>query len=695
MDAVPSNGPSSGKYTVVARRYRPKTFAELVGQGTVAQALLNAIHTNRVGHAYLFTGARGVGKTSTARIFAKALNASADSSGDFDPHSDIAQAIDTGEDMDVIEIDGASNRGIDEIRQLRANAAVRPSRSPYKIYIIDEVHMLTPPAFNALLKTLEEPPSHVKFIFCTTDPDKIPITVLSRCQRFDFPPVHTSEILGRLKFICENEGRQADEAALQLIARRAAGSMRDSQSLLEQLLSFCGERIRVEDVHSMLGTADETRLAAFAQKMIQRDAAGALRDLNDAATEGVDLGQLAEQLLGYLRDLMALSVGASSDLIRTANPENAAQMKTWAEQWGTMTLISALQILDESIVKMRHSVQTRVLMEIALVQICQLQDLQAIADLAKAFASGQTAPPPRVIVSNTAASIAPSAGGKATPGSSTAASSPAASAPAKRDTEQSDTENSTSFKGAKKKDDVAAEVAEVDSAPVEYVPSNPAGPAGSTDPAYSVSSSNDSASRTAIAPSEAVKEQTQQPSASTLQGRLAADQIRERPEAAAIGGSTEFGGELEILNRAAEKAGGFIVQCVGMVLRVVPASASQWRAYVCRDGQFSINYLLTAENTRKLATAIKEICGRDVQVEYILTQEPSRATSDVSTQEKQPATEPVRVSTNQAQLIRSMMNNSLVKHIVDKFDGQIVRVDQPSVIRAPHSLDGESLVEAS
>ncbi|MCU0714064.1 MAG: DNA polymerase III subunit gamma/tau, partial [Pirellula sp.] len=259
MDAVPSNG----KYTVVARRYRPKTFAELVGQGTVAQALLNAIHTNRVGHAYLFTGARGVGKTSTARIFAKALNASANSSGDFDPNSDIAQAIDTGEDMDVIEIDGASNRGIDEIRQLRANAAVRPSRSPYKIYIIDEVHMLTPPAFNALLKTLEEPPGHVKFIFCTTDPEKMPITVLSRCQRFDFPPVHTSEILGRLKFICENEGKQADEAALQLVARRAAGSMRDSQSLLEQLLSFCGDRIRVEDVHSMLGTADETRLAAF------------------------------------------------------------------------------------------------------------------------------------------------------------------------------------------------------------------------------------------------------------------------------------------------------------------------------------------------------------------------------------------------------------------------------------------------
>ena len=195
-----SNGQTGNeKYTVVARRYRPKTFGELVGQDTVAHALLRAIETHRVGHAYLFTGARGVGKTSTARIFAKALNASDDGTGKFDPGSEIALAIDSGDDMDVIEIDGASNRGIDEIRQLRSNASIRPTRSKYKIYIIDEVHMLTTQAFNALLKTLEEPPGHVKFIFCTTDPEKIPITVLSRCQRFDFPPLHTDQILGRLQ----------------------------------------------------------------------------------------------------------------------------------------------------------------------------------------------------------------------------------------------------------------------------------------------------------------------------------------------------------------------------------------------------------------------------------------------------------------------------------------------------------------
>ena len=174
---------SDGGYVVVARRYRPRGFDQLVGQDHVARALRNAIETSRVGHAYLFTGARGVGKTSTARIFAKALNDPGGSTASPDPDSDVAMAIDSGEDVDVIEIDGASNRGIDEIRSLRANVSIRPSRSRFKIYIIDEVHMLTGAAFNALLKTLEEPPEHVKFIFCTTDPEKIPITVLSRCQR--------------------------------------------------------------------------------------------------------------------------------------------------------------------------------------------------------------------------------------------------------------------------------------------------------------------------------------------------------------------------------------------------------------------------------------------------------------------------------------------------------------------------------
>ena len=372
---------ATGRYTVVARRYRPKTFEELVGQDTVAQGLLRAIETNRVGHAYLFTGARGVGKTSTARIFAKALNASTDGTGRFDPNSEVALAIDSGDDMDVIEIDGASNRGIDEIRQLRSNASIRPTRSSYKIYIIDEVHMLTTQAFNALLKTLEEPPGHVKFIFCTTDPEKIPITVLSRCQRYDFPPVSTDQILDRLKFICTSEGTEADLEALKVIARRAAGSMRDSQSLLEQMLSFGGKHISVAEVHAMLGTADETRLATFAQCMVARDAARAIIELHAAIGDGVDPGQLAEQFLGYLRDMMTVSIGAPADLLRTADASRFEELKAIGATWGLSTLLSAIQLLDETIVKMKHSVQSRILLEVALVQICSLADLQAIADV--------------------------------------------------------------------------------------------------------------------------------------------------------------------------------------------------------------------------------------------------------------------------------------------------------------------------
>ncbi len=248
------------EYVVVARRYRPQSFADLVGQATVSQALCNAITTDRVGHAYLFTGARGVGKTSTARILAKSLNCETGPTTTPCGECDICQQIANGDDVDVLEIDGASNRGIDEIRQLRSNVGIRPSRARFKVYIIDEVHMLTKEAFNALLKTLEEPPDHVKFVFCTTEPGKIPVTVLSRCQRFDFAPVMTAEIVQRLQFIVEHEGAQAEPEALELLARRAAGSMRDSQSLLEQLLSFVNEPITVDHVHAMLGTARDERL---------------------------------------------------------------------------------------------------------------------------------------------------------------------------------------------------------------------------------------------------------------------------------------------------------------------------------------------------------------------------------------------------------------------------------------------------
>ncbi len=307
--------PQAGEYIVVARRYRPQGFLDLVGQTMVSQALQNAITTDRVGHAYLFTGARGVGKTSTARILSKALNCASGPTPNPCNECDVCQSIASGDDIDVLEIDGASNRGIDEIRQLRSNVSIRPSRSRFKIYIIDEVHMLTREAFNALLKTLEEPPEHVKFIFCTTAPEKIPITVLSRCQRFDFSPVETQAIVDRLRHIVQSEGAEADTEALELLARQAAGSMRDSQSLLEQLLAFAGEQITADTVHRMLGTAGSQQLRGVFDAIVQRDAAAALRQLNAALSQGVDAGQLAEQLLGGLRDLMTVAVGGDARLL--------------------------------------------------------------------------------------------------------------------------------------------------------------------------------------------------------------------------------------------------------------------------------------------------------------------------------------------------------------------------------------------
>lgn len=378
---------ATDRYVVVARRYRPRGFEQLVGQDHVARALANAIETGRVGHAYLFTGARGVGKTSTARIFAKALNSPGGPTIHPDDSSDICQAIDAGEDIDVLEIDGASNRGIDEIRQLRSGVGVRPSRARYKIYIIDEVHMLTTPAFNALLKTLEEPPEHVKFIFCTTDPEKIPITVLSRCQRFDFAPVRVDAIADRLREIVDSEKVEADDDALRLLARRANGSMRDSQSLLEQVIAFSSGRMTVELVHQMLGTANDARLGAVADALLARDSKSSLQQIDEALLGGVDAGQLAEQLLGYFRDVMLATVGCDAEMLRFSNPANHAQLAAQGQQAGLQTLLGIVGLLDQALVRIRQSVHGQILLEAAMVQICALPDLQGVAELAAAIAS--------------------------------------------------------------------------------------------------------------------------------------------------------------------------------------------------------------------------------------------------------------------------------------------------------------------
>ncbi|UUO04592.1 DNA polymerase III subunit gamma/tau [Blastopirellula sp. J2-11] len=386
--------PSSAndQYVVVARRYRPQSFEELVGQSQVAQALKNAIERGRVGHAYLFTGARGVGKTSSARILAKALNCQRGPSATPCNECDICRSVTVGEDVDVLEIDGASNRGIEEIRQLRSNVNIRPSRARFKIYIIDEVHMFTKEAFNALLKTLEEPPEHVKFIFCTTDPEKIPITVLSRCQRFDFGGIRMDEIVTRLAYIVENEGVTAEPEALRLLARKANGSMRDSQSLLEQLLAFGGREITVADVNQMLGAAGSEQIAVIITALAARDAAAVLGYFDQALTRGIDPGQLIEQLLGFFRDMMTLAVGAGPTLLQTVLPTDAEKIEAVAKSYGLANVMASVQILDDALVRMQRSAHARILGEMALVRVCQLEDLQNVADLVETIRSGKPLP---------------------------------------------------------------------------------------------------------------------------------------------------------------------------------------------------------------------------------------------------------------------------------------------------------------
>jgi DNA polymerase-3 subunit gamma/tau len=382
-----ASSPQDDRYQVVALRYRPQSFESLVGQGHIATALSNAINQNRVGHAYLFTGARGVGKTSSARIFAKCLNCEKGPTIEPCNECDTCQAISVGEDVDVLEIDGASNRGIDEIRQLRSNVAVRPSRSRFKIYIIDEVHMLTQQAFNALLKTLEEPPSHVKFIFCTTDPQKIPITVLSRCQRFDFSPVQTDKISLRLKEIAEAENVTASDEALQLLARRANGSMRDSQSLLEQLFSFCGDEITIEEVHQLLGTTDIGRITEIATAMVAKDTNATLSLIHQNLSSGVNAGQLAGQLLGYFRDMMAVRVGCNEDTLLNCAGTDIPELTAQGETLGLETILSVVQVLDNTIVRMQASLHGRTLLEVAAVRICGLEQVDSIAGLIKTLST--------------------------------------------------------------------------------------------------------------------------------------------------------------------------------------------------------------------------------------------------------------------------------------------------------------------
>ncbi len=362
-------------YLVLARKYRSVTFDELVGQDPIATTLVNAIKSGRVAHAYLFTGTRGVGKTTMARILAKAMNCLSADEPTPTPcgKCDACVAIGRGDDVDVVEVDGASNRGIDEIRQLRANVILRPARSRFKVYYIDEVHMLTKEAFNALLKTLEEPPGHVKFIFSTTEVEKVPATIVSRCQRFDFRDIPTRLIAEHLARICKVEKVKAGDDALFRVARAAAGSMRDGLSLLDQLLASGAGKVADEDVVAVLGTPSDERTVAIVRAIAEGDSAAALGELAGVLGGGVTLPVAAAALGDVFRNMMIASTcGSETELIELPDTQRKAVAEL-AARFDTPALVQAVGMLQVAGRAVRTSSLARALLEAVVVRLAEAE----------------------------------------------------------------------------------------------------------------------------------------------------------------------------------------------------------------------------------------------------------------------------------------------------------------------------------
>ncbi|MCS7179418.1 MAG: DNA polymerase III subunit gamma/tau [Anaerolineae bacterium] len=349
------------------RKWRPQTFDEVVGQEHVVRTLRNALLSGQVHHAYLFAGPRGTGKTTTARLLAKAVNC-------LDPEPAhrpcnqcaICRAINEGRLMDLIEMDAASNTSVEDVRELRERVGYRPSEARYKVYIIDEVHMLSTAAFNALLKTLEEPPAHAIFVLATTEPHRIPATVLSRCQRLDFRRVPLTDIVARLRRVAEQEGIRAEEDALSLIARHATGSMRDAESLLDQLAAYTGRVITVEAVRTALGTGDEGTVLALADALAARDAARGLAIINDATDRGTDPRQLARQMTDHLRALMMVRLGAPVPLHIPDSLQLTVQSQ--AARFTPRQLTRAVRLFGQAATDARAAWQPQLPLELAFLE---------------------------------------------------------------------------------------------------------------------------------------------------------------------------------------------------------------------------------------------------------------------------------------------------------------------------------------
>ena len=383
-------------YQVFARKYRPQTFDDLVGQAHVTRTLKNAVEQNRLAHAYLFVGPRGIGKTSTARILAKALNCVKGPTTQPCGVCDSCKEIAAGNSLDVLEIDGASNNGVEQVRELRDNVRYAPTKGKFKIYIIDEVHMLTSQAFNALLKTLEEPPAHVKFIFATTEPQKVLPTILSRCQRFDLHRIAANLIADHLQFIAKNEKVTLEPAAAHAIARGADGGLRDAESMLDQLVSFCGENIKEQDVLNVFGFTSEQTVANFTDKILRGQTAEALEVLQAEGENGKDMMKLMSDLIAYLRDLLVFQVKPEA-VAEDFNPELNTALETQAGLIETDRLLELIDQFAGAEGRMKWAPNKRLHFEVAVIkaiQTLQQVTLDQVIENLSALRDGKETPSP-------------------------------------------------------------------------------------------------------------------------------------------------------------------------------------------------------------------------------------------------------------------------------------------------------------
>lgn len=388
-------------YLVLARKYRPGTFEEVVGQATVTRTLQNALASGKIGHAFLLSGPRGVGKTTTARILAKALDCSASETPTPHPCGKCAPCLEIaeGKSLDVQEIDGATHNGVEQVRELRESARYNPARDRFKIWIIDEVHMLSTGAFNALLKTLEEPPPRVKFIFATTEYHKLPDTILSRCQQYDFRLIPAREIQAHLRNVAGREGIRVSDEALGRIAHAAEGSARDALSLFDQVLAFSGEQVRDEDLAALLGLIDRELLFTASRAVIAGDSLALLELVERLSDYGADYRSFARELLLHFREILLLKLAPeSSALLAALTPEDRAHVAPLAAAFSEEDLLRVLDVLTESILGLadKATQDPRVSLELALLKLVQLRRLgpfQELVDRVELLAAGAPASP--------------------------------------------------------------------------------------------------------------------------------------------------------------------------------------------------------------------------------------------------------------------------------------------------------------